>query len=252
MKFLGFAVAFFLTISAYAQDAAAWITAIQQAHQTEKFKNFDAIQFDLELYFGGKLRLNGTITATTNSSKVKVVRKDGASLTFDNGEVWKVPATAEWPGARFDALTWQYFFFAPHKFNDPGTNWELTGEAPLADDTYETARLTFDSGTGDAPDDWYLAYADSKKHRLNTLAYIVTFGGRDAAKAEPHAIVYDDYKKIKGVPIAHDWTFRMWTAEKGTGEEIGKASITNVRFLRASEADFSLNSEEAVAVPLGK
>lgn len=252
MKYIAFIFAFLGASLLIGQSAQAWVQNIQEAHRTADFKDKYAIQFDLTLFFGGKKRLEATITGTTSSSKVKVARKDGAALLFDEGSVWKLPANAEWPSARFDALTWQYFFFAPHKFDDDGTNWKRTGKSKQNGLSYKTGKLTFETGTGDAPDDWYIAYTDAKTDQLATLAYIVTFGGRDATEAEPHAISYSDYQPVDGVPIAHQWTFNMWSPESGLGEEIGSATISNVRFLDASAADFKLDTAKATKVPLKK
>jgi hypothetical protein len=47
---------------------------------------------------------------------------------------------------------------------------------------YLTEKLTFKSGTGDAPDDWYVVYADKKTNLLET-AYIVTLkAGKEEAE----------------------------------------------------------------------
>jgi hypothetical protein len=209
-------------------------TAISQAHNTQKFVAQEAIRFDLELYFRGKKRLDATLTSSTASDFIKIERRDGAILTFDGSEVLLHPDTANWRSARFDVFTWQYFALAPFKLQDPGTVWSNAGRRPLfvPGDSLHSAKLTFASGTGDAPDDWYIAYQNAESGLLEALAYIVTFSkDQQEAEKEPHAITYGDYKSIGGVPFAHSWKFWNWS-EAGLADQLGKASLSNVAFIR--------------------
>lgn len=213
------------------------VAAMDEAHKVDAFHQKDAIAFDIELYFGGQKRMEGTVYSKTNSTGMRIERLDGTALVYDGEKVYQTPANAEWQGARFDIFTWQYFFMAPFKFNDPGTNWVPMADAMMNDQAYASAKLTFDSGTGDAPDDWYIAYQDKETDLLEGLAYIVTFGGKEQteAEAEPHAITYHDYEMVDGIPIAKTWKFWMWTQEGGfqMDKTIGEANITNVRFVDA-------------------
>ncbi len=202
------------------------------------------------LYFGGSKRLEATITALTNSTKVRLDRADGLSLIYDGHTVYQSPASAEYGGARFDIFTWQYFFMAPFKFSDPGANWEYLGDKQLQGKSYEAAKLTFEAGTGDAPDDWYIAYKHPDTHRLFSMAYIVTFNkSREKAEEEPHAITYHDYEEVDGVPFATRWQFWMWTEARGIFDQLGRAEIANVRFLDPDPIFFTVG-EDAKEVPL--
>lgn len=215
------------------------VAAMNEAHHVEDFKDKEVIAFDIELFFGGNKRLDGTVYAKTNSTGVRIERADGATLVYDGEQVYKTPADADWQGARFDIFTWQYFFMAPFKFTDPGTNWEPMADATMDGETYACAKLTFEPGTGDAPDDWYIAYKDQETDRLQGLAYIVTFGGKEQeeAEVEPHGITYHDYETVDGVPIAKTWKFWLWTEEEGMkmDQTIGEATISNVRFVDAGD-----------------
>lgn len=232
----------------------ALVGSLNEAHKVATFYQNDVVAFDLELSFGGKERFNGTIYSKTNSSKIKMQRKsDKGEVVFDGEEVYIIPDTTDWQGARFAVFTWQYFFMAPYKLNDPGTNWELTGEKPISSRPYNTGKLTFSEGTGDAPDDWYLIYQNTDTKRLDGMAYIVTYGGRDATKAEEsaHAIYYDNWQDLRnGIPVATDWDFYNWNAEEGfNGDAIGNARVSNVRFF-AEEGDIFKVSESSKKVEL--
>ena len=211
------------------------VQKIETAHKVTDFKSQSVIAFDIELYFRGKLRLDGTLYSTTNSSKIRVDRKDGTSALFDGRTVW---ADSAYSGARFAILTWQYFFMAPFKLSDPGTNWEVLDNLPLFDQSLPTAKLTFGTNVGDAPDDWYIAYKN-ESDLLECLAYIVTYSSSvEEAEGEPHAITYHDYQTIEGIPFSTSWKFWMWEEQRGVYDQLGYANIRNIRFVE--DADFEV------------
>ncbi|MGA8854851.1 MAG: hypothetical protein WB492_11805 [Christiangramia sp.] len=220
---------------------------IEEAHNKAAFMMNEAIAFDIDLKFGGNTRLQGKVSMTANSSKVRVDKSDGTSLIYDGEQVYISPDTAKVDGARFDIFTWQYFFAMPFKLTDPGTVWEKQQPRILDSTKYETARLSFRSNIGDSPDDWYLIYKDPETNRLKAAAYIVTFSTeKEKAEQHPHAIVYSDYKTIDDVAVATKWSFHNWDMEKGFGEKLGEASISNISFFKPEKGYFkaSKNSKE--------
>jgi len=205
---------------------------IEEAHNKTAFMMNEAVSYDINLKFGGKTRLEGTVTMTTNSAKVRLDKSDGTSIIYDGKQVYITPDTAKVDGARFDIFTWQYFFAMPFKLTDPGTVWEEQGSKKLDSLEYETAKLSFDSNVGDSPDDWYIIYKEPKTNRLKAAAYIVTFGKeQEKAEEDPHAIVYSDYMNYKDVEIATQWKFHNWSATDGFGEKLGEANISNIEFI---------------------
>lgn len=231
------------------QPAIPLVASLEEAHRADSFHQKKAIAFDLELYFGGEQRLSGRITSMTNSAQVKLARKDGVTVVFDGEKVFQAPDTVDYPSARFDILTWPYFLMAPFKFSDPGTKWKTMADMPLNSSQllYPCGKLTFSEGIGDAPDDWYIAYQNPTGKKLAALAYIVTFNASQTeAEADPHAITYEDYRQVSGVPIAHEWRFFLWSQSGGLGSQIGRATLTNVQFV--DNPDFAI-PENAIEVP---
>ncbi|MFT5618349.1 MAG: hypothetical protein ACI85I_001582 [Arenicella sp.] len=216
---------------------------METAHKVADFYKNEMVSFDLELYFGGKLRLDGTILSATNSGKIKMLKKDGSSVLFDGEKIWldSKDSTYKASRARFDIFTWQYFFALPYKLSDKGTKWELLGDKKLTDKNYPAGKMTFESGTGDAPDDWYVVYAN-EENLITGAGYIVTFGGTPAEKAveSAHAITYSNYEMTNNIPFATEWGFYNWSEAEGLkGEPIGSAKVKNIKFLTKEEADFS-------------
>jgi hypothetical protein len=235
----------------FAQSINTFVKSIEAAVKLDKFQKQEAISFDIDLIFGGKSSLKGKVISATNSAWVKLIKDDGTTVLFDGDQVWITPAAKNNSRARFDVFTWQYFFMATFKLSDTGTIWENLGLLNYTKDRQLPAsKLTFKDGVGDASDDYYVVYKN-KENLIEAMGYIVTFGGKAVADAEKnaHAIVYDDYKSINGVNIAHQWYFHNWNIGNGIADQIGEAKITNVTFLKAEDVRRQ-KAEDAVEVKL--
>ena len=53
---------------------------IEDAHAKSDFRKHEAVQFDLQLFFGGSERLNGTLTLSTDSRQALIATKDGKKI----------------------------------------------------------------------------------------------------------------------------------------------------------------------------
>jgi hypothetical protein len=206
---------------------------IAVAHGVENWPKGYAVRADITVDFGTKRMIDGTLTATLDGSRVRLALKDGTVAVWDGADCWVSPVDTPLQKPRFHVLTWSYFLLAPFKLNDAGTLLEPGRVRVIDGRPCSTARLTFDPGTGDAPDDWYLVYMDSGTGRLKAMAYIVTYGrSKEEAEREPHAIVFDDYATARGVQFATRWTFYRWSEARGIeGEPEGRATISNVKFV---------------------
>lgn len=220
--------------------AVAFAQNIEAAHNKQAWEAKKAVSFDINLSYGGHQRLAAKITSLTNSTGVRVDKKDSSKLIYNGKDVFLSPANANDKGARFDMFTWNYFFSLPFKLTDPGTNWELLDSLQVDETPYTAGKLSFGENVGDAPDDWYVIYQQPETGLLHAAAYIVTFGkAKDKAEENPHAIVYHDYKKVDEIPVATKWTFHNWDNENGIGEQLGEATISNIKFFDAKDEFFA-------------
>jgi len=224
------------------KPASTFATKIQEAHEKKEFLKKDVISFDLQLFFGGKERLNGKIKLATDGTKGRYSLKGGTELIFKHDSVLVSDNYSNQNRARFAAYTWSYFFLMPYKLNDPGTIWENYSDSLLNGTLYKTGKLTFEAGTGDAPDDWYIVYADPESMIMNTAAYIVTAGkSQEQAEKDPHAIQYSGYSEIDGIPIAHRWDFYAWRPKLGLNDTLGYAILENIHFDTFDELEINLD-----------
>ena len=217
------------------------IKTVGEAHAKAEFRKNEAVKFDIVLNFGGKERMNGTITLLTNSTKGRIELKDGSIIIYDNGKVFHSPGIENEDKVRFNAYTWSYFFLFPFKLEDKGAKWSDFTTGDLRDTMYNKQKLTFASGTGDAPDDWYVMYSDVETNLVKAASYIVTLNkSREEAEKDPHAIEYNNYKKVDGVPFATEWTFWGWTPTDGLTNELGNATISRIEFVSNTDELFKI------------
>jgi hypothetical protein len=212
---------------------------IEEAHQKKAFLTNEAVQFNLQLEFGGTVRMDAKFTLTTNSSQGVIEYKDGSKIIINQNKIYHSATIPNVESVRFDAYTWSYFFLFPYKLSDSGTIWNNYENKEKDHEKYLSEKLTFNSGTGDAPDDWYIVYANKEKALMEKAAYIVTLNGsKEEAEKNPHAIQYTDYKEISGIPIATKWTFWSWQAGEGLQKELGHATITSIKFINIDQNYF--------------
>lgn len=211
---------------------------VENAHHKQDFLAKEAVQFNLKLEFGGKERMDAKFTTLTNSTEGVIEFKNGSKIIFNKDKVYYSATIPNEESVRFDAFTWSYFFLFPYKLSDPGTIWNAYANKEKDLENYNTEKLTFKSGTGDAPDDWYVVYANKKTNLLEKAAYIVSVkAGKEEAEKDPHAIQYLDYKTVDGIPMATKWVFWGWEDGKGLTNELGLATLSDIKFVTV-DADY--------------
>lgn len=218
----------------------AFAAMIEDAHGLAAWQANKAVRAHVKVELGGKIMIQGTMLFDTPVGKSRIELDDGTVMVFDGQDAWVSPNDSPLEGARFHLLTWPYFLAAPMKLRDPGSHLAALGPMPQGGRELPTAKLTFDAGVGDSPDDWYIIYRHPDTQRLLAMAYIITYGVDKAeAEKEPHAITFDDYKTVDGVTLSTHWQFWHWDPKLGTrGEPIGHAKITNIQFVDPTPQDF--------------
>jgi hypothetical protein len=226
------------------ETVSDFVEQIQKAQHVNTFYQQKAVCFDIETTINGK-STTANLTTMTNSGKIRLQYADGKTVVFDGKKIWLNSTDANvYKQARFDIFMWQYFFMAPFKMDDAGTNWQLLTDKTLDDMDYARAKLTFKNGTGDTPNDWYIVHRDKATDYLAAMAYIVTFGNKPVSEAEKRAngITYTDFTSVEGVQFATTWQFWKWAELRGFYDAKGSAKIKNIRFIKPTADTFAAPS----------
>ncbi len=228
-----------LTLGIFANAQSEFVKKAENAHNKTTYLRNDAVQFDIESTFGTREWMNATVTLSTDSGNGMIVFNNRSKIITNGMDVFYSEDIDNPNNVRFTAFTVPYFFMFPYKLNDGGTIWTDYPTSEKAAKEFDIQKLTFKSGTGDAPDDWYIVYTDKKTHLIDHAAYIVT-AGKSVEKAEeaPHAIKYLEYQMVDGVPFATQWQFFEWNKSDGLTKQIGKATISNIKFIKMKSEYF--------------
>lgn len=228
---------------------AGFAEPMEAAHGMDQWQAEPAIEFDAMVIFRGNTSLDGHVLYDYHSGRVRITRSDGTVLIFDGNEAYVSPADAEANIPRFQLLTWPYFFAVPFKLSDPGNHLGEEMMRPLRGEEVPTARLTFDAGVGDAPDDWYIIYRDPETNLLSAVAYIVTYFSQGATGEESvHAATYDSFADVDGAMVPTTMSFLHWSEEEGPhGDPIGSAVFSNIQFVTPVADAFDAPANSRIA-----
>lgn len=157
-------------------------------------------------------------TIDTWSSRARHQLADNQDVEFgwDGQQAWKKPADAELSvNPRFWALTPHYFVGMPFVLGDPGVNLEMVGEKELQGESYNVVKATFDDGTGDAPDDYYVLYLHPDTNKLRALRYVVSYPGffPEGGHTPEKIMLYEGEQTVEGITFAKNFPTHKWDTE---------------------------------------
>ena len=178
-------------------------------------------------------------------------------LGASKGEVWIKPGLEALGGTppRFYMWTPFYFFGMPFVFADPGAKQEPLGRKTFQGAEYDVVKITYEAGTGDSPDDFYIAYIEPGSGQLKLAVYVVTYPalrkGKPMDELEQHAIVFEEWQKVDGLTVPKTASYFDWKNETIEGEPLGRLRFENVQFSTAApDASKFVKPADAVVAPL--
>jgi hypothetical protein len=154
------------------------------------------------------------------------------SFGWDGSAAWTLaPDSVDMPNARFWSLTPYYFVAVPFVLADPGVQHAMDGSMTFEDKTYDLVRITFASGTGDAPDDYYVILLDPNTRHVRGLRYVVTYPGffPDGGHTPEKLMMYDGGQTVDGITLAERFRAFPWN-DGDPGDLATEVSITDVAF----------------------
>ena len=210
----------------------SYVGNMEFAHEKNAVYKNEMICFNLDMTFGKSKSLMKIFT-TPNSSSIRVDKQNGVSTIMIDGKTYTNADKSDWANEKAGIYTYHYFFMAPYKFSDPGTKWENLTAMEINDKQTNRCKLTFEKGTGDSPNDWYIVHSNPESNLVEHIGYIVTGGGTSIEDAEKHAhaITYADYKQVDGIPMSSRWVLSDYNQETGLGKQIGEGILRNIDFM---------------------
>lgn len=160
------------------------------------WQSYRLVEFDLDW----KSAKRSQVERHTFDLKTRdgLIKAEKYYLGADKGQVWISPSIEALGGTppRFYMWTPFYFFAMPFVFADPGATLDPLGTRNVGGIDYDAVKVTYKAGTGDSPEDFYIAHLEKESGQLKIVAYVVTYPalrkGKPLSELEHHAIVFDE------------------------------------------------------------
>lgn len=151
---------------------------------------------------------------------------------------------------RFWSLTPIYFLGQPFIFDGEGVQLEKLPVKELDGKTYDAVKVSFAAGTGDAPDDYYIAYFDQQTGQQEVIRYIVSYPGYfEKGKHLPEKIMtLHDKTTVGGITFPTAYKTYWLTEDEQRGEYITDIAVTKIKFMPDLERAHFKQPANAVAL----
>ena len=191
-----------------------------------------------------------TIDTWSNKARHRSVTDSTAIFGWDGKNAWvkaKDSTTFKY-NLRFWALTPLYLAAQPLVLDGEGVNLELMPQVNYKDTPQDVVKVTFASGTGDAPDDYYILYLDAKTHLLSALRYIVSYPGYfpNGGNNPEKFMELVSRTTVNGINFPLKFN-TYWSTDDGQpkGEPITTIELSDIEFHGQLEEDFFEQPEGA-------
>ncbi len=177
-----------------------------------------------------------TIDTWSNRAKHTSMTDSTAHFGWNGKTAWMQAkdSTAFAYDTKFWALTPIYFLGQPFILDGQGVNLELLPQKVYKEKNNDVVKVTFDSGTGDAPDDYYILYFDANSHQLSVIRYIVSYPGyfKKGQHLPEKFMDVGEFKTVEGI-ILPTFFKTHWLVENDMpGEYITKIEVSDIGFVQ--------------------
>lgn len=227
-------------------DAGKIVWNAMEAHGgLEKWYNNGALSFRFNYQpLDGSTQRDSYQTIDTWSNKAKHTSVSDSTAHFGwNGKTAWVQAkdsTAFAYDTKFWALTPIYFLGHPFILDGQGVNLELLPQKNYKEKNNDVIKVTFDAGTGDAPDDYYILYFDVDTHQLSVIRYIVSYPAyfKDGGHLPEKFMDLSEYKTVNGIIFPTLYKTHWLVEGEQPGEYITKIEVSDIEFTNNLEDNF--------------
>ncbi|WP_394974790.1 hypothetical protein [uncultured Croceitalea sp.] len=163
------------------------------------------------------------------------VKDSSAQYGWDGSNAWlKAKDSTVFPyNTRFWSLTPYFFAAQPFVLDGNGVNLELLPQKDHNDKLQNVVKVTFDAGTGDAPDDYYILYFDNQTNKLSVIRYIVSYPGyfKNGGHLPEKLMELNGEQVIDGILFPKSYKTHWLTKDKLAGEHITDISLSTITFI---------------------
>lgn len=183
-----------------------------------------------------------TIDTWSNRAKHTSVTDSAAHFGWNGETAWvqAKDSTAFAYDTKFWALTPIYFLGQPFILDGEGVNLELLPQQVYKEKNNDVIKVTFDSGTGDAPDDYYILYFDATSHQLSVIRYIVSYPAyfKDGGHLPEKFMDLSEYKTFSGITFPTLYKTHWLAENEQPGDYITKIDVSNIEFIKNLKEGF--------------
>lgn len=200
-----------------------------------------AFHFDYQPLDGGTRRDSyQTVDQWSVRAVHEVAANRGNKYGWDGQNAWQFPDTANvGVNPRFWSTTPFYFVGLPFVLADAGVILEELDPKEYNGVTYQLIKASYESGVGDAPDDFYVIYIHPETKLMGGLRYIVSYPGffPDGGNSPEKFMEILGHQEIDGVTVPTGYNTH-WFKDEQPAEHITKIDVTEVSFKPELAKDF--------------
>ena len=211
-----------------------------------------SFQFYYNPLDGGTPRNTHQIVDTWSSrARHKKVVDTTAQYGWDGKAAWvRAKDSTSFPyNTRFWSLTPYFFMAQPFVLDGQGTNLEVLPQEIYKETNYDVVKVTFNEGTGDAPDDYYVLYFNKETHLLGVIRYVVSYPKYFKKGEHTPEKVMELYGKqtAEGIVLPERYQTHWLLENNMPGEYITEITLSNVGF-KPNTVDTFFNVPEGATV----
>lgn len=183
-----------------------------------------------------------TIDTWSNKAKHTSAMDSTSHFGWTGKTAWIAAAdsTAFAFDTKFWALTPLYFLGQPFILDGKGVNLELLPKTTYKNTNQDVVKVTFDPGTGDAPDDYYILYFREDTHRLTAIRYIVSYPAyfKDGGHLPEKFMEVIGGQMVDGIWFPTNYKTHWLTDDAKPGEYITKIVVSDIEFKNTLSKNF--------------
>jgi len=151
---------------------------------------------------------------TDLKSRDIIVEQEKTTIGSIDGKVWIAQDSTYFPPqrARFYHNLMFYFYAMPFLLADDGIVYSDAPALEMDGVTYPAIQVGYEANVGDSPEDEYILYYHPETHKMEWLAYTVTYGKNEKSTKFSY-IKYNKWQEVNGLLLPEELTW--YTVEDG-------------------------------------